>query len=94
MRLDLTRPYAEVIGLPGVCYEQDGHCFNRVGNEVDQCGRPVLAPEPSHAEAVLAEVGERPYEAMHWKQLKVLVETFGGVWTDKEGAIRFLRGQQ
>lgn len=30
---------------------------------------------------------------MHWQQLKVLVESYGGSWSGKEDAVQFLHGR-
>lgn len=42
-KLDKSRDYAEVIGMPGVVYEQDGKHFDSAGNEV---GLPDRTPPP------------------------------------------------
>jgi hypothetical protein len=41
MRLDFSRPYAEVIGRPGIAFEQDGHNFRVDGSLVDET--PMVA---------------------------------------------------
>lgn len=106
--LDRSRPYAEVHGLPGAAYEQDGICFKPDGhvsegfspiNDADPyplqddsdvgvgAAQEISGPEP---------LKDRPasFEDMHWKHLKVLVESFGGEWTDKSDALEFLRGRK
>jgi hypothetical protein len=57
MNLDFSRPYAEVIGRPGVAYEQDGRNFR-----VD--GRPVDAAPPAPAEAPVTPPQPRPRVAV------------------------------
>lgn len=86
MRLDESQPYAEVHGGGCVRYEQNGRMFLPNGREVgapDDGLDDVLAEAPS---------GASSYQAMHWKTLKALVESYGGTWENKEAAIRFLEG--
>lgn len=40
-KLDKSKDYAEVIGMPGVAFEQDGKHFNSAGDEV---GLPDRTP--------------------------------------------------
>ena len=92
MRLDEAVPYADVIGLPGIKYEQKGHYFNLHGMEVDRDGKPILSSDPQP----VSEEEDTPhsrFQAMHWKQLKALVESYGHGWVDKDDAVRFLNGQ-
>lgn len=35
-----------------------------------------------------------PVEQLHWRKLKVLVETYGGKWTNRDDGISFLKGMQ
>lgn len=86
MRLDQSLPYAEVHGGSCVLYEQNGRMFLPSGREV---GAPDDASDDVETEA---PAGASDYQAMHWKHLKAAVEAYGGVWTNKEAAIAFLRG--
>lgn len=36
----------------------------------------------------------RDLDSMHWRHLKSLVEIYGGIWTNKEQAIAFLKGKE
>lgn len=99
MRLDRTRPYDEVFGPGGVALHQDGRLFNMAGFSLDE-------PIPKNAAELLEEeaaaVTEEPSEGdaahgvpgslndQHWRTLKALVEAYGGTWTNKADAIRFL----
>lgn len=51
MRLDFSRPYSEVIGRPGVTYEQDGINFRVDGSlaEMSPPGPKVAPSEPVQA---------------------------------------------
>ena len=87
-RLDEARPFGEVIGKPGIHFEQDGLLFNSNRLAVDGEGHVLDLPEtekPANA--------PKDYDAMHWKHLKPLVEMYGGTWTNKEDAVAFLRGK-
>jgi hypothetical protein len=60
MLLDRNRPYAEVIGRPGVGYEQDGRNFRPDGSEV-VAPAPVGSQEPAPgATPNLGGGGEQP----------------------------------
>lgn len=100
--LDKSRPFAEVHGLPGVCYEQDGVTFNRAG--IPAVGVPYVEEiQPPEDKSVVHsveyqasppqdEAGEgSTIEKMHWKHLKTLVESYGGEWTNRQDAIIFLK---
>lgn len=95
--LDRSQPFSEVIGMPGVTYEQDGRRFSAGGREVvidwgpDGAATVREAPEDEE-EALPSTPGD--YEAMHWKHLKPLVESYGHPWVDKADAVAFLRGAQ
>lgn len=83
--LDRSRPYAQVYGLDGVYWHQDGRNFNFKGDPLDEHGRVVRDPEPvSQGDGM---------EAVHWRHLKAMVEQYGGEWTTKEAALSFLRGR-
>lgn len=50
IKFDRARPYAEVLGQPGLAYQQDGYAFNGRGEVVTAAEqaklKPVDAPEP------------------------------------------------
>lgn len=84
--LDRKRPYAQVFGMDGVAWYQDGRAYNYQGELLDEQGRVVRAePEP-------IATGDG-IDGMHWKQLKVAVEQYGEVYTTPEAARNFLRGR-
>lgn len=91
--MDRTRTYgrlADVVdAYPQAWYRQDGHYFDRDGNQVDEVVKEIAPSETGTDIAPPAE-GEN-YEQMHWKTLKVMVEDLGGDWTNKVDAIEFLR---
>lgn len=105
--LDRTIPFATVYGQPGVSYEQNGVLFNAGGNAVEEstlipCDEtPELIPEDNNEPLVLTSIVDdkpRPDEALslsqkHWKHLKVMVEAYGGEWTNRESAVSFLKGK-
>ena len=84
MRFDVTMPYAEVCGVPGVSYEQNGVFYTVAGHEVRD-GVVVLAPDEPADAGPTSE-----FRGMHWKQLKALVESYGEDWTNKDNAVAFL----
>ena len=51
MRLDRSRPFAQVMGRPGVAFEQDGRNFRPDGLEVLEAPIEVQAPPASPAGA-------------------------------------------
>ena len=85
-RFDDTMPYAEVCGIPGVSFEQNGVFFTVAGHEVRD-GIAVLDEDEPTA-SIASE-----FRSMHWKQLKALVETYGHDWSSKDDAVAFLEGQ-
>lgn len=108
--LDKTRPFAELLGLPGAAYEQDGVKFKPDGTEalpsdlapiVDEIiikekyeiNPPSVSCIEMPSEPVDTYNG-RTIEDMHWKQLKALVESYGGAYTDRMSAISFMRGKK
>ena len=95
MRFDPSQPYAELIGVPGVAYEQSGRRFTPGGREVllsfGEDGEAVVTPGEAD-EAPLPPAGQKDYADLHWRALKALVEAAGGEWTNKEDALRFLNG--
>lgn len=92
MRFDPTQPYAEVIGIAGAKYEQNGRRFSPGGFEVLPDGR-VVEDEPENAADEEAPEGEG-FSGMHWRHLKAMVEAAGGEWTNKEDALRFLGAKE
>lgn len=68
----------------------------QAGAEAAAVPADEVIPDPI-AQEVTEDVAsdEAPdFEAMHWKQLKRMVEDNGGEWINKESAITFLRGKQ
>ena len=82
--LNRSAPYGQVYGMAGVSFEQNGRLFDFGGFPVDGNGNRV--------EAVQEAAPSPGIEGMHWKQLKVMVEQYGGEFTTREAAIAFLRG--
>ena len=84
--LDRSRPFAEVHGLPGAVYEQDGKYF-RVSGEESTGFTPIDEEAKQPEEEVIPaqtcieqsslpvedETG-RNLEDMHWRHLKALQE--------------------
>lgn len=103
--LDKSRPYAEVYGLSGVAYEQDGLTFNRSGKlslpishteevipKEDKSLPPSYFTEEQPSPPQQDEIsGGTSIETMHWKHLKTLVESYGGEWNNRQEAIVFLK---
>lgn len=104
--LDRNLPYSEVHGMPGIRYVQDGKTYNAGGHEVSPDSGVIInheRPQPSPRDDTvirLAYVAEsendigKTIETMHWKQLKNIVENYGGEWKNREQAIQFLRGDR
>lgn len=106
-QMDFSRSYAEVYGLPGAVFEQDGIRFRRDGTEAMDI-EPVVeednrkTPDDILPACTLTEtqtppagdVSNKPAAEMHWRQLKTLVEAYGGIWTNKEDALAFLKGKK
>lgn len=106
--LDWTRSYAVISGLPGAAYEQDGRKFKTNGMEVLPSDlEPIPDPEevddgpeinPPSVSCIEIHTPEsngadKPLAEMDWKHLKVLVESFGGEYKNKEQAVGFLSGK-
>jgi|SRR6185503_12251633 len=51
MRLDRSRPFAQVIGRPGIAFEQDGRNFRPDGSEVLEAPVALEAPPATVARA-------------------------------------------
>lgn len=84
MRLNKEDHYGQVIGMPGVSFEQNRRYFRHDGVEVGEDGQPVVSAE---AEPVATSA---TYAAMSNKQMQAMVAQFGGVWTTREAGIAFL----
>lgn len=48
MLLDRSRPFAQVIGRPGIAFEQDGRNFRNDGSEVLETPQASVAPPVPH----------------------------------------------
>jgi len=104
--LDKSKDYAEVYGLPGVRFVQDGVNFNGGGFEIDPTNLEPInheKPKPSPRDDTPIHVAyeqhetkkednESKIEKMHWTRLKAMVEAYGGIWSNSEDAIKFLKG--
>ena len=107
MILDRSRPYAEVIGLPGAKWEQDGHLFKPDGAPVLTTLAPIAdgpdveIEDPDLDAKVHTDLGDdtgptssaNDLETMHWKRLKILAESFGVEWTNRQDVIAQIRGK-
>ena len=109
MRLNRALPFELVGGCPGVAFQQNGLSFNAGGQEVeivqisDGNGgqKPVgrvkvdatddLCPTPENMPVDTTRPPD--IKSLHWRQLKALVEQYGGVWTDRADALKFLSGE-
>ncbi len=102
--LDVTKPYAEICGLPGATYEQDGIRFKPDGTEAIDV-EPIIEEiwisekEENPPSVSCIEMPSSPPEAgktlddMHWKHLKAMVEAYGGEWKGRAEGIAFIRGR-
>lgn len=105
--LDRSRDYAEVIGVPGVLFSQDGYMFNGGGEAINPAGMDSVGEKevdptsddnsPIHVayeqnEHKKEDNDNNKIEQMHWHKLKILVESYGGIWSDRATAIKFLKG--
>lgn len=108
--LDINKPYAEIHGLPGACYEQDGFKFKSDFTEVkledispyieevledeDDSGAPAINIIEQQTPPSDTSSGET-LETMNEKTIKLLVESYGETWPgSKQGAIALLKGNQ
>lgn len=102
--LDRSRPYAEICGLPGAAYEQDGFRFKPDGTEAVDV-TPIIEEiwvsekEVNPPSSPVIEIPSPPPETpktledMHWKHIKAMVEAYGGEWAGKAEGIAFLQGK-
>ena len=97
MRLDTTVPYEEVIGVLGVKWAQEGRYFSPSGLAVSITERegedPLIEVLADDDEPETTEAGEQPLEALHWRALKAMVESYGFEWSNKEQALKDLRSR-
>jgi len=109
VRFNSALPYDIVGGCPGVAYKQNGHLFNNGGVEVEietitnadgttrSRGRIKLdATDDLMRSADTLPIDVEPVQdpaTMHWRSLKFLVEQYGGTWTDRAAAVKFLEGR-
>lgn len=107
LTLDKSLPYAEIHGLPGALYEQNGIYFRSDGFEakdtapyVDEI--PELednSPPPIHAVIEQQSIPEeksngQTLDTMNYKTIKLLLESYGEEWPgDKSSAIAILKGK-
>lgn len=107
MSLDFSKPYAEIHGLRGAVYEQNGLYYKSDGapatgvasfvDEIivqDDSVPPPIACYEQETLPASNHHDERNLEDMHWRHLKPLVEIYGGEWTNKQDAIKFIKGKQ
>ena len=104
MPLDRSKPYAEVSGLPGASYEQNGILFTSDGMpslhlnpytedapEFDS-GEPLPAVTCIEMPSVAEDITNGDaLENLHWRKLKLLVESYGGTFTTRLEAIKFIK---
>ena len=108
MILNRALPFDVVGGCPGVAYQQNGSYFNNGGIEVEIVEVPnedgTISPQgrvkvgatddlmPTIENVpVDTKIPQSP-EIMHWRQLKCLVEQYGGTYTNRVDALMFLQG--
>lgn len=86
MRLDRSRPYGQIYGLPpvaGAAWEQDGLYFRYDG---------ALIGDPP-ADAPTQPTATDDYRAMDTARLRQLATMYGIDWTNKGDVIRQLEGR-
>ena len=93
---DLSELHAEVIGIPGVKWEQAGRYYTAHGVFVmsDDAGAsaPVSSPAavPAVAKPLAPETGD--FARMSNDQLRAQLAIYGGTWTNRADAIKTLNG--
>lgn len=106
MSLDFSIPYAEVHGLPGAVFEQNGSYFKRDGSiatsvseyieevvaEDDSIPPPIACYEQQTSPAAKSSHDDS-ISGMPDKHLKVLIESFGGEWVNRKKALEFMKGK-
>lgn len=104
LKLDKTKPYAEVCGLPGAVFEQNGVMFKTDGSVANDTA-PIIEeiyvsePELNPPSVSCIEQQSNPVdhyngqalEDLHWRKLKAIVEVYGGTWTNRADAIVFIK---
>lgn len=105
MSLDFSKPYGEVHGMPGAAYEQNGIYYKTDGSPAihaqEYIEEVVIQDDTIPPPVCVIEQGTEPVEAtddksmdaMHWKHLKALVESYGGEWTTRQAALEFMKGK-
>lgn len=105
LALDRSKPYSEVHGLPGAMFEQAGVLFKFNGApavdvapfvEESIISEPyeINPPEVSCIEQPSIPSDGKTMEDMHWQHLRMLVESFGGTWSNRHDAIAFMNGKK
>lgn len=99
MKMDKSRTYGRLAAIvdayPSARFRQDGHYFDKDGNQVD-ADEPVSEPaiDIPQVEDIAIQIRIEPkpvsYADMHWKNLKPLVEGHGLQWTNKADAVEAL----
>lgn len=104
-QLDKSRPYAEIFGIVGASFEQDGILFTSAGQEAKNTYEVKDEEEPDNdvddaeirSETIVSEPAPAEdasvdtFESMHDRHLKALVEGYGGTFESRDGAMQFLR---
>lgn len=108
MRLNRALPYDTVGGCPGVAYLQNGLYFTAGGQEAEiihvddgnggkmPLGRAKVGADddlvPPLENMPVDHAKPQDPKTLHWRQLKALVEQYGGTWTNRDDALAFLSG--
>lgn len=107
-RLDHSRPYGHVHGLPGVAFAQDGRYFHGNGDEVPDPDAPA-ADMPVPVASISDPGSLTTVSALSWtaqtgvvdkddmrlkenKALKAQIEAYGETWQGTAHARKFLEG--
>lgn len=109
LTLDKNMPYAEIHGLPGACYEQNGVKFKSDFTEAkledispyieeipeieDDSPPPIITVIEQQTPVSDISSGET-LDTMNEKTIKLLVESYGETWPgSKQAAISLLKGK-